>query len=78
MSGSLTVPEQLSRWQIILSQSKTASNTGLEIIVMGDMNVSHLDWLNTEEGLSNQTRKSRPLIEELFSRIIPLGFFSNG
>ena len=75
VAGSLSVPQQLSRWQIFLSQWEKASNSGLEIIVMGDMNVNHLNWLNTEQqGVSNQTRKLRPLIEELFSRIIPLGF----
>ena len=74
MQGSLMVTEQLSRWQVFLSQWEKAIATGLEIIVMGDMNINHLNWQSKSHVQSNQTRKLRSLIEELFIRIIPYGF----
>ena len=41
---------------------------------MGDMNINYLKWQKNDSEMSNQTRKLRPLIEELFIRIIPYGF----
>ena len=42
-----------------------ALNEGKEVIVTGDMNLNHVDW--------NQTKKLRPLIDQLFTRILPHG-----
>ena len=43
------------------------------MIVTGDMNLNHLDWRNDDISTSNQTKKLRPLIDELFTRIFPHG-----
>ena len=44
---------------------------GYEVLVLGDMNLNHLDWSQPPGRQSSQTAKLRPLIEELFSRIFP-------
>ena len=74
VENSLSVPEQLSRWQVFLSQWERVTSSGSEVIILGDMNINHLNWMETSKELTSQTRKLRPLIEELFVRIIPLGF----
>ena len=74
IENSLSVADQLSRWQVFLGQWEKAAATGLEIIVLGDMNLNHLNWQEKDYMQSKQTKKLRPLIEELFTRIIPYGF----
>ena len=71
---SLTIPEQLRRWKIFLTQWEMALASGAECHVMGDINIDHLDInkLDTLE-TSSQTYKLITLIEELISRIYPHG-----
>ena len=46
-------------------------SSGFEVIVLGDINLNHLDWCQPIGSQSGQTRKLRPLIEQLFTRIFP-------
>ena len=69
--SSQSVLAQLYRWGMSLSQWENALGSGLEVLVLGDMNINHLDWPLPIGQQSSQTTKLRPLIEELFSRIFP-------
>ena len=69
--NSETVAEQLIRWILLLDQWEQALNSGLEVIVCGDMNINHLDWALPSNRQSSETRKLKPLIELLFARILP-------
>ena len=71
--SSSTIPEQLSRWLIFLEQWETALGTGMEVHCLGDMNLNHCNWTDTNLPRTNQTYKLRDLVSALFSRIIPLG-----
>ena len=66
-----TVAAQLARWVLLLDQWELALNSGMEVIVCGDMNINHLDWALPTNRQSNQTKKLKPLIEQLFDRILP-------
>jgi hypothetical protein len=68
---SKSIEAQLSRWVHFLEQWERALDTGLEVIVLGDMNINHLDWALPSSRQSNQTKKLKTLIEELFQRIFP-------
>ena len=71
--ASLTVAEQLSRWTCFLDQWERALDTELEVHVLGDMNINHLNWTDLSLPSSNQTHKLRSLITLLFTRILPHG-----
>ena len=68
---SQSVQAQLQRWLNFLHQWEQALLSGLEVIVLGDMNINHLDWSLPIGCQSSQTKKLRPLIEQLFTRIFP-------
>ena len=70
-NSSLAVPEQLARWAEFLQQFENALNTGLKVHTLGDMNINHLNWTDQSLPSSNQTSRLRPLIHDLFSRILP-------
>ena len=71
--SSLAPSEQLARWVVFLEQWERALDTGLEVHVLGDLNINHCDWTDTSLPSTSQTTRLRPLISELFSRIFPLG-----
>ena len=71
--SSLTVPEQLNRWTIFLNQWEKALDSGLEVHLLGDLNINHCNWTDTNLPASNQTSKLHSLISALFTRIFPLG-----
>ena len=73
MNSSNSVDDQLQRWLLFLDQWEKALNSGMEVIVCGDINLNHLDWGLPHSQQSSQTKKLRPLIEELFQKILPLG-----
>ena len=54
-----------------MDQWQRALNTGLEVVVCGDMNINHLDWAVPSNRQSSQTKKLKPLIEQLFDQILP-------
>ena len=71
--SSLSVQEQLNRWTVFLDQWQKALDTGLEVHVLGDMNLNHCDWVNQNLTCTNQSYRLRSLIQALFSRILPQG-----
>ena len=72
-NSSVSVPEQLARWNVFLDQWERALDTGLEVHLLGDLNINHCNWREQSLPASNQTSKLRPLIEALFSTILPQG-----
>lgn len=71
--SSLNVLEQLNRWTIFLDQWEKALDSGLEVHLLGDLNINHCNWTDTNLPASNQTSKLHSLISALFTRIFPLG-----
>ena len=71
--ASLTVPEQLRRWTVFLDQWERALDSGLEVHLLGDLNINHCNWTDTDLPSSNQTSKLASLITSLFTRIFPHG-----
>ena len=69
--SSKSVEAQLNRWVTFLEQWEKALDTGLEVVVVGDMNINHQDWALPTNRQSSQTKKLKSLIEELFRRIFP-------
>ena len=67
------VSAQLERWVTFLDQWEKALNSGLEVVVCGDMNINHLDWAVPSNRQSSSTKKLKSLIELLFDRILPHG-----
>ena len=66
-TSSLDMSEQLARWIILLEQWEKALDSGKECVVMGDFN---LDFLSFN---SNNACRLKPLVDELFARIVPHG-----
>ena len=71
--SSLDMSEQLARWVIFIDQWDRALNTGKECVVMGDFNLDFLSFYRTDLPSSSQTHRLQPLLDELFSRIVPHG-----
>ena len=63
---SLSVPEQLSRWLVFLDQWERALDSGLEVHLLGDLNINHCNWTDPNLPTSNQTSKLKDLISALF------------
>ena len=72
-NSSSSIDDQLQRWLLFLDQWERALNSGMEVIVCGDINLNHLDWGLPRVLQSSQTKKLMPLIEELFEKILPYG-----
>ena len=70
---SLAVAEQQIRWSRFLDQWERALDTGLEVHLLGDLNMNHCNWTDPNLPSSNQTSRLAPLISALFTRIIPQG-----
>ena len=71
--ASLSIPEQLARWTVFLDQWVRALDSGLEVHLLGDLNINHCNWTDPSLPASNQTTKMRPLIKALFTYIMPHG-----
>ena len=71
--ASLSVPEQLVRWIVFLDQWERALDSGLEVHLVGDLNINHCNWTDTNLPATSQTSKLRPLIQALFTNILPQG-----
>ena len=71
--SSLSVTDQLARWSVFLDQWERALDTGMEVHLLGDINLNHLNWTDLTLPASNQTSKLRTLITALFTRILPHG-----
>ena len=62
---SSTIPEQLTRWLLFLDQWERALASGREVLCLGDMNLNHCNWTESNLPRSNQTYKLRELISAL-------------
>ena len=69
---SNTIQAQLERWSGFLDQWETAISTGSEICVIGDINLNFLRW--ADDSSTSHANRLRPLVSQLFDRIIPHGF----
>ena len=70
---SSTIPQQLSRWLLFLDQWERALATSMEVHCLGDMNLNHCNWTDSNLPCTNQSYKLRELITALFTRILPHG-----
>ena len=70
---SRDLSEQIKRWDTFLGQWERALEEDKEVIVTGDVNLNHLEWTKDDLPANNQTKKLRPLITDLFTRILPHG-----
>ena len=73
VADSVSIPEQLIRWETHLTSWETALGSGKEVISLGDYNVNHCNWTDCNLPKSSQTYKLKSLITALFTRILPLG-----
>ena len=72
-NSSGTVQAQLQRWLIFLEKWEQALQSGREVIVLMDANLDFLKWSRNNLPPSDSTHRLKPLIQQLFSRIFPLG-----
>ena len=68
-----TIDSQLERWLIFLDKWEQALMEGKEVIVMMDANIDFLKWTKNDLSTNDSTLRLKPLIENLFRRIFPLG-----
>ena len=72
---SLSIPQQLLRWEGFLQQWERAVSMGLEIHIQGDLNLNFLDFSNLSIlPTSSQSVKLKSLIIALQDKIVPHGF----
>ena len=71
--SSLDISEQLVRWVIFLEQWERALDTGKECVVMGDFNLDFLCFNRSDLAPSSQAYRLKPLVQELFTRVVPHG-----
>ena len=67
------MPAQLIRWIKYLDIWERALNSGMEAVCIGDYNLNHCNWTDKNVSRSSVTYKMRPLINAVFSRILPYG-----
>ena len=72
--SSATVNSQLARFVSFLDQWERAVASGREICVLGDFNLDFLHFGRNNLPANSQSARLRPLVAELFDRIIPHGF----
>ena len=65
---SLSVPQQLARWTVFLDQWEKALDTGMEVHLLGDLNINHCNWTQQSLPSSNLTSKLTSLITALFPK----------
>ena len=71
--STLDISEQLARWIIILEQWERALDTGKDVVVMGDFNLDFLSFHRTDLSSSSQAHRMKPLVGEMFARVVPHG-----
>ena len=71
--SSGTINAQLFRWSKLLNIWERALHEGKEVIAMMDANIDFCKWTRSDLPASDNTRRLRPLIELLFSKIFPHG-----
>ena len=70
-SGSIQA--QGERWSLLLNQWESALREDKEVILAMDANIDFLKWTANNLSLNDSTHRLKPLIEDLFARILPLG-----
>ena len=73
VEGSGTVPAQLERWLVILEQWERALQEKRQTICMMDANIDFLTWTREDLPSHQSSDRLRPLIQALFTRILPHG-----
>ena len=73
-NSSNTVEAQMARWTSFLDQWEIATSTRRECCVIGDVNLNFLTWMNPNIAPTAHTAKLKPMVTELFDRIMPYGF----
>ena len=68
-----TLQAQLGRWITFLDKWELALQEDKEVIVMMDANLDFLKWTQTNLQASDHTARLNPLVQQLFTRIFPLG-----
>ena len=71
--ASSSIPAQRQRWAQILSQWERALTEGREVICAMDANIDALTWTNHNLPAGHSSLKLKPLIDDLFERILPHG-----
>ena len=71
---SASVNAQFVRFVTFLDQWEQAIATGREICILGDFNLNFLNFGKNNLPTNSQSVRLRPLVQELFDRIIPHGF----
>ena len=71
---SASIAAQLNRWTQFLNKWEIALQEDKEVVVTLDANIDHLTW-RTQNSLppTSSSVKLKPLIDILFTKIIPLG-----
>ena len=72
-NSSATIAAQLERWVLFLDQWERALLEDKEVIVAMDANIDFLKWTKSNLAINDGTRALRPLIEALFTKILPHG-----
>ena len=70
---SRDINAQMNRWASFVDQWENALEEGKEVVVLGDVNINHIDWTKEDSSASHQTKRLRPLINHLFERILSQG-----
>ena len=70
-SGSIQA--QGERWSLLLNQWESALREDKEVILAMDANIDFLKWTSNNLSPNDSTHRLKPLIEDLFARILPLG-----
>jgi hypothetical protein len=72
-SSISNIAAQPERWLLFITKWEQALQTGKDVVVMMDANLNFFKWTRSDLPASDQTQRLKPLIELLFSRILPLG-----
>ena len=55
VANSVSIPEQLTRWESHLTSWEEALRSGKEVISLGDYNINHCNWIDLNVPKSSQT-----------------------
>ena len=72
-AASVTVPAQRERWNKILNQWENDLGENREVICTMDANIDALAWSSEYNPEVQASEKLKPLIEDLFEKIMPHG-----
>ena len=70
---SLSITSQMERWRTFLDSWELALKEDKECLVLGDINLDFMKWNRNDLPPNDSSLKVKPLCNELFNRIFPLG-----